>query len=139
MKTSNIQRSQNSSSSSSCQSNNLRWQCQPSGYDGNPAISSHDVQNHHQSNINNYSSTSNSINNNGNRQRKNVISCVSVGDSDNEDRHCTPKQNVSDSKHLVPKRNFLQRHCTLATGSPCADSSHQNQQIQSQQQVCISH
>lgn len=47
--------------------------------------------------MNNYNSNNVGGNNNGNRQRKNVISCVSVGDSDNEDRHCTPKQNASDS------------------------------------------
>lgn len=38
------------------------------------------------------------------------------------------------TEHLVPKRSFLQRHCTLATGSPCTDNPHNNQNLQQAQQ-----
>lgn len=37
-----------------------------------------------------------SVNNSSQRQRKNVISCVTVGDSDNEDASKTPKQNTGE-------------------------------------------
>lgn len=56
-------------------------------------------QNHHSTNkgnnMNNGNSTVINLNhNNSQRQRKNVISCVTVGDSDNEDVSKTPKQNT---------------------------------------------
>lgn len=130
------QRSQNSSSSStSCQSANVH-----------PNQLQHSASQEH--NVNNSSNSSGGSSTGSSRQqRKNVISCVNLGDSDTEERHCTPKhhsqqgqnaqqqnqnshQQIKYEPHAAQsqKKRLLamaQNECLLSTS--CSASSNNNQ------------